>query len=49
MPVFTDFLQNQRLDGIVRELLVVPLVVRLSAVTKQPTEKPKGTALELTA
>ncbi len=49
MPVFTHFFNDQRLYGFVRELLVVPLIVRLSAVTKQPAEKPKGTALELSA
>ncbi len=49
MPVLPHFFNNQRLYGVIRELLVVPLIVRLSAVTKQPAEKPKGTALELSA
>lgn len=49
MPVLPHFFNDQRLYGVVRELLVVPLVVGLPAVTKQPAEKPDGTALELSA
>jgi len=49
VPVFLHLLDHQRLYGIVRELPVVPLVIRLSAVTKQPAEKSQGSALELPA
>jgi len=41
LAVFTHFLHNKWLYGVGRELLIVPFVIGLSAVTKQSAESPQ--------
>lgn len=38
LPVFLDLLHDKRLYRVVREVRVIPFVVWLSAVTKQPAQ-----------